>query len=66
MKSYGAIYGALYGFFAAGAGVGPVIFGAAFDKTHSYAGPLIESAAFLLIGGAMLLTLGRYRTFTES
>ena len=64
MKSYGAIYGALYGFFAAGAGVGPVIFGAAFDRTHSYAGPLTESAAFLLIGGFMLLTLGRYRRFT--
>jgi MFS family permease len=63
MKSYGAIYGALYGFFAAGAGVAPVIFGSAFDKTHSYAGPLIESAGFLLIGGLMLLMLGRYRKF---
>jgi MFS family permease len=65
MKSYGSIYGALYGFFAAGAGVGPVIFGAAFDKTHSYSGPLIESAAFLLIGALMLLTLGRYRRFVD-
>jgi MFS family permease len=63
MKSYGAIYGALYGFFAAGAGVAPVVFGAAFDQHHSYAGPLTISAAFLLTGALMLLTLGRYRTF---
>ena len=31
MKSYGSIYGALYSFFALGAGIGPVFFGANFD-----------------------------------
>ena len=62
MKSYGAVYGTLYGFFALGAGIGPVVFGRAFDATGSYDGPLIVSAFMLVAGAALLLTLGRYRT----
>ena len=63
LKSYGAIYGALYGFFALGAGLGPAVFGAAFDKTGSYAGVLTQSAVLLVAGALFLLTLGRYRRF---
>ena len=63
MKAYGGAYGALYGFFALGAGLGPVVFGAAFDKTGSYVQPLHISAVMLLVAAAMLLTLGRYRKF---
>jgi predicted MFS family arabinose efflux permease len=63
MKGYGGVYGALYGFFALGAGVGPVIFGMAFDRSGSYAQPLMLSAGLFLIGATLLLTLGRYRTF---
>ena len=63
MKSYGAIYGTLYGFFALGAGIGPVIFGRAFDRTHSYAGVLQLSAGLFVLGATMLLSLGRYRRF---
>ena len=63
LKSYGAIYGSLYGFFALGAGIGPVIFGRAFDASGSYDGPLMQSAAMLVIGAALLLTLGRYQQF---
>jgi predicted MFS family arabinose efflux permease len=64
MKSYATIYGALYGFFALGAGVAPVVFGAAYDRTHSYAQPLTLAAAMLVAGAGLLLTLGRYRRFT--
>jgi predicted MFS family arabinose efflux permease len=63
MKSYASIYGALYGAFAAGAGVAPVVFGSAFDRTHSYAQPLTLSSGLLLVGALLLLTLGRYRRF---
>lgn len=63
MKSYGAIYGTLYGFFALGAGIGPVVFGRAFDHTQSYAGILRVSAALFVLGACMLLLLGRYRKF---
>jgi len=63
LKSYGGIYGALYGFFALGAGVGPVIFGQYFDRTGSYETILLYSALGLVAGAALLLLMGRYRNF---
>lgn len=66
MKGYGVIYGALYGFFALGAGFGPVVFGAGFDKSGSYAGPLHVSAGLLLASAVLLLLLGRYRRFDQA
>jgi predicted MFS family arabinose efflux permease len=61
MRAYTAIYGVLYAFFSVGAGVGPLLFGWSFEATGSYR--LILNAAFasLLICGAALLCLGRYR-----
>ena len=66
MKNYSAIYGSLYGFFALGAGIGPVMFGKSFDKTGSYASVLLISAVMLVAGAALLLLLGRYRQFDSS
>ena len=63
MKSYSAIYGSLYGFFALGAGAGPVVFGKVFDKTGSYGSILGTTAALLLIGAVSLLFLGRYQRY---
>jgi len=63
MRSYGAIYGVLYGFFSLGAGVGPLVYGAVFDATRSYARALLPTSGALLVGALMLLTLGRYRNF---
>jgi MFS family permease len=63
MKSYGSIYGVLYGFAALGAGIGPSVYGAAFDRTHSYAGVLSASAGLFIVGAMLLLALGRYRRF---
>lgn len=66
LKSYGAIYGSLYGFFALGAGIGPVVFGRAFDADGNYDSPLMLSAGLLVLGAVLLLLLGRYRTFPPS
>lgn len=63
LKSYGGIYGALYGFFALGAGIGPVIFGRYFDQTGSYEKILLHSAVGLVAGAALLLLMGKYRNF---
>ena len=64
LKSYGGIYGALYGFFALGAGIGPVIFGQYFDRTGSYETILLYSAVGLVAGAALLLLMGKYRNFS--
>ncbi|WP_397401252.1 MFS transporter [Phenylobacterium sp.] len=66
LKSYGAIYGSLYGFFALGAGIGPVVFGRAFDANGNYDSPLMLSAGLLVLGAALLLLLGRYRVFNAT
>jgi predicted MFS family arabinose efflux permease len=63
LKSYGGIYGALYGFFALGAGIGPVVFGQYFDRTGSYETILLYSAVGLVAGAALLLLMGKYRNF---
>jgi cyanate permease len=63
MRSYATIYGSLYGCFALGAGVGPLVFGNAFDRNHSYDRMLVISCVILVAAALMLLTLGRYRRF---
>lgn len=66
MKSYGAIYGALYGFFVLGAGSGPVFFGASFDRSGGYSGMLYLSCGLFLAPALLMLLLGRYRVFTAT
>ena len=62
---YAAIYGALYGFFALGAGLGPWIYGVYFEADGNY-DPILRISAVLFIAGALpLLLLGKYRTFEE-
>ena len=65
LSHYAAIYGALYGFFALGAGFGPWLFGRSFQATGSYDSMLIISAFAFLAGALPLLLLGRYRDFSE-
>jgi predicted MFS family arabinose efflux permease len=63
MKSYGVIYGAIYSFFAFGAGVGPPVYGWMYDHYKSYTLPLSASSGLIIVGALSLLLLGRYRTF---
>jgi predicted MFS family arabinose efflux permease len=65
MKSYGSIYGALYACFALGAGLGPVFFGADFDRSHSYSLSLHLACGLFLAPAGLLLLMGRYRTFDQ-
>lgn len=60
LADFARVYGRVYIFVAAAAGLAPLLFGYAFDLTGSYAMPL-QAAAILLFGGAAgLLLLGRY------
>ncbi|WP_394972654.1 MFS transporter [uncultured Croceitalea sp.] len=63
MKNYAAIYGFLYGFFAVGAGFGPVIFGKFFTASGSYDSILGYAAIAFIVGSIPLLFLGKYRVF---
>lgn len=60
MAHFGRIYGMLYMPFGLMSAISPVIYGTVRVKTGSYDGMLIVAAAMFVIGGAMLLALGRY------
>lgn len=61
IRSYAAIYGCLYAFFALGAGFGPAVFGWAYEKTGSYDQVLIWSMWAFIGCSFAFLFLGRYR-----
>jgi len=62
---YASIYGFLYGFFAIGAAVGPMVFGKYYDATGSYDG-ILKIASLLFVAGALpLLLLGKYRDYEQ-
>lgn len=63
MKSYSSVYGALYAFFAAGAGVGPSIINNLAD-VHGWDFTLLTAAIALIAGTIPLLALGKYRDFS--
>lgn len=60
MRAYGGIYGAIYAFFAVGAGFGPYIFGRIYVLSGSYDKGLMLGGAGFLLGATLLLALGRY------
>jgi predicted MFS family arabinose efflux permease len=65
MRSYGTIYGFMYAVFSLGAGAGPMVFGSAFDHWRRYTEVLSASAAMFVVGGLLLLGLGRYARFSQ-
>ena len=60
-KNYSAIYGALYGFFAIGAGFGPYFFAKSFVANGSYDVIFGYAAIAFVVGALPLLFLGKYR-----
>ena len=65
MLHYAAIYGALYGFFALGAGIGPAVFGWSYDNLGSYDSILLVSSLLFVAGALPLVLLGKYRDYAE-
>jgi MFS family permease len=61
IRSYAAIYGTLYAFFAMGAGFGPALYGKSYQETGSYDIILEYSMWAFIICSLALLFLGKYR-----
>jgi predicted MFS family arabinose efflux permease len=59
-RNFGGIYGAIYGAFAVGTGLGALSYGLAFDHFGGYRQALASSAAILIVSGVLLLSLGKY------
>jgi MFS family permease len=66
LAHYGKLYGMQYSVFGLASGLSPFVFGRIFDRTHSYQLALYAAAVLFVVGAAILLTLGRYPTFTVS
>lgn len=61
LANYGATYGGVLGVFCLGAGLGPMLFGKAYDALGGYDAALLGSAVVLMIVVVLIATLGRYR-----
>ncbi len=66
MRSYSAIYGFLYAFFALGAGFGPKIMADIATSSIGWDSALTSAGIVLVIGSVPLLLLGKYRDFSSS
>lgn len=62
-RNYGTIYGCFYTVIAFGGGLGPVVYGYAFDSTGTYATALLLGVGCVLVGSILLLLLGAYPVF---
>ena len=62
MAHYGKIYGALYMPFGIGSAISPILYGVVRDRTGNYDAMLMAAVAMFVIGGLLLLGLGRYPT----
>lgn len=65
MRSYSAIYGSIYGFFALGAGLGPTVMTRLADA-NGWQSTLLQAAIILFVSTLPLLFLGRYRDFSNT
>jgi len=59
-RSYGVIYGTLFGVFSIGGGFGPSLLGYIYDRTGSYTQIMSACALLLLFAAGVLINLGRY------
>lgn len=64
-RHYGAIYGCFYAVIAFAGGLGPVVFGYAFDRIGDYTIALKSGSACLVIGAVLLLAMGAYPERSE-
>ncbi|EJL34017.1 MFS transporter [Novosphingobium sp. AP12] len=64
-RNYGTIYGCFYTVIAFGGGLGPVVYGWAFDTMGRYDAALMAGVGCLVAGGLSLLAMGRYPVWQD-
>lgn len=64
-RNYGLIYGCFFTVVAFGGGLGPVVYGMAFDSLGNYTTALVSGGVLLVVGGVLLLILGPYPDLTR-
>ena len=64
-RNYGSIYGWFYTVIALGGGLGPVVYGYAFDVSGSYSLALVCGIGCLVTGSLLLLLLGPYPDWSK-
>lgn len=65
MRSFGAIYGTLFGVYALGGVTGPIAFGLSYDRMGSYIPAFAAASVACVIGALGSLFLGKYRFAIE-
>jgi MFS family permease len=65
-RNYGTIYGCFYTVIAFGGGLGPVVYGYAYDSTGTYGTALMLGVGCVLTGAVLLLLLGAYPVFAAA
>lgn len=65
-KNYGVIYGCFYTVIALGGGLGPVVYGYAFDTMGTYRTALYGGLGAVIAGAALLLLMGPYPKWYRS
>jgi MFS family permease len=60
LRSFGEVYGYLFGIFMVGASSGPFVMGVVFDRAGSYTPCLLTFVALLFAAAVLVLTLGPY------
>jgi predicted MFS family arabinose efflux permease len=65
MRSYGAVFGILFGLFGVATTLSPVVAGAVFDSVGSYDMVLRILSAMSVAGALLMVSLGRYPVFKD-
>jgi MFS family permease len=66
LRAYGEIYGYVLAIYTVGAMIGPIVMGAAFDRTGSYSLILFIFFVSTLLGSSLITQLGPYRKWEPS
>ena len=66
LKSYGFLFGIIYGIFTIAVAIGPIWVGSIYDHTGTYQGALISVAVLLILGASVLLTLPRKPAYAKA